>query len=134
MYNVHQPETYKANSIDSDEISHSVVPRQGLQCLIWESSIYEQAATEDMSLPIKRHLQFAADGNVIFCCFFQKYQIRHDISDTKPFSFRKLGKMTQNVSSAAVLIGALRIKFHFHEFQPTTFPQCPTEMLDVNLR
>ena len=33
-----------------------------------------------------------------------------------------LGTCLRNVSSAAVVIGALRIKFHFHEFQPTTCP------------
>ena len=49
MDNVHQPETYKANSIDPDEISHSVVPRQGLQCLFCASSIIAHAAIEDMS-------------------------------------------------------------------------------------
>ena len=70
MYNVHQPETYKANSIDTDEISHSVVPRQGLQCLFWENSILAQAANEDMSLPIMRHLQSAADGSFNFAVVF----------------------------------------------------------------
>ena len=47
MHNLHQTEKYKAHSIDPDEISHSVVPRQGLQCLFWESSILAQAATEE---------------------------------------------------------------------------------------
>ena len=71
MYKVHQPETYKANSIDPDEISHSVVPRQGLKCLFCASSILAHAANEDKSLTIKRNLQFAADGNVKFCCYFK---------------------------------------------------------------
>ena len=30
-----------------------------------------------------------------------------------PYFFRKLGKMSQNVSSAAVVIGALRVKLSF---------------------
>ena len=52
--------------------------------------------------------------------FYQKLQIRHDISwessagrqflwSTIPYFCRKLGKMSQNLLSAAVLIGALRV-------------------------
>ena len=51
--------------------------------------------------------------------------------------FRKLEKMSQNVSSAAVVIGALRVKFHFMSFSQRlaqwTVKQCPTEMLDCVL-
>ena len=32
------------------------------------------------NLNLKRHLYFAADDNLKFCCFFKKKQIRHDIS------------------------------------------------------
>ena len=53
--------------------------------------------------------------------FFQKKQIRHDISlessagrrfsrSIIPYFFRKLGKMLQNLSSAAVVIDTLRVK------------------------
>ena len=51
---------------------------------------------------------------------FQKYQIRHDISwessasrrfscNIIPYFCRKMGMMSQNLSSAAVVIGALRV-------------------------
>ena len=37
-----------------------------------------------------------------------------------PYFFRKLGKMSQNVSSAAVVIGALRVKA-WNEFESENF-------------
>ena len=54
--------------------------------------------------------------------FFQKEQIRHDITwessagrqfswNIIPYFFRKLRKVLQNLSSAAVVIGALRVNF-----------------------
>ena len=42
--------------------------------------------------------------------------------------------MSQNVSTAAVVIGALRVKFHFHEFQPTTCSMDSQTMPYTNAR
>ena len=37
----------------------------------------------------------------------------HEVSYTVPYFFRKLRKMLQNLLSAAVVIGPLRVKFRF---------------------
>ena len=70
-------------------------------------------------LPVKRHLLFAADDNFKFCRFFKNNQygmIFHEnrllADDSHEISYLiilKLGKMSQNLSSAAVVIGALRV-------------------------
>ena len=69
---------------------------------------------------MKRHLQFAAGNNFKFCCFFKinKYGMvfhmnrlladdSHEISYL--IFFQKLGKMSQNLSSAAIVIGVLTV-------------------------
>ena len=67
----------------------------------------------------KHHLQFAADNNFKFCCFFKNNKqgiIFHEnplLADSHEILylifFQKLGKMLQNLLSAAVMIGALRV-------------------------
>ena len=63
-------------------------------------------------------LYIAADDNFKFCCFYkndkegmifhEKHLLEYLII---PYYFRKLGKMSQNLLSAAVVIGALRAMF-----------------------
>ena len=56
-----------------------------------------------LNQPLKRDLCFAADDNLKFCCqqtILMKYHT---------LFFRKFGKMSQNLLSAAVVIGALRV-------------------------
>ena len=70
---------------------------------------------------------------------FSKITIRHDISwessagrqfswNIIPYFFRKLGKMLQNLSSAAVVIGALRVKLDpdqaWQNVGPDLYPNC----------
>ena len=92
------------------------VPLVGLQCVIVVFSEYTHLLLTLKTPPIicsRRQLQILP--------LFQKWQIRHDISwessagrrfscNIIPHFFRKLGKMSQNLSSAAGVIGALRVK------------------------
>ena len=62
-------------------------------------------------LTLKAPPLFCSRRQFKILALFQKYWIRHDISwESSYLFFWKLGKMFQNLSSAAVVIGALRVK------------------------
>ena len=94
-----------------------------LSCLSFHSSVCHDQLTHKGPTIISSRLQFKILMTISnFAAFSQKKGIifhenglladdSHEISDF--IFFRKLGKMAQNLSSAAVSVGALRVKFLF---------------------
>ena len=91
-----------------------VTPTQGV-------NFFSTGMLQVINSPINRHLEFAAEDNFKFCRSFKNNKqglIFHDnclLADnfheiSYQLFLQKLGKMSQNLSSAAVVIGALRVK------------------------
>ena len=58
----------------------------------------------------RRHFKFAADNIFKFCCCFKQHNEADDSHEILNFIYLKNQKLSQNLLSAAVMIGAFMIK------------------------